>query len=89
MIPAPLFAAHGAHIPALGFGTSPMTGGLSPDTVVAALHAMRILQLRLAERRHRHGQRNNSGPNRHTDRNQHARPRILQYTSRNGNFRER
>jgi 2,5-diketo-D-gluconate reductase B len=31
--------AHGAHIPALGFGTSPMTGGFSPDTVVAALEA--------------------------------------------------
>ena len=26
-------------IPALGFGTSPMTGGLAPDTVVAALKA--------------------------------------------------
>jgi diketogulonate reductase-like aldo/keto reductase len=33
----PTFSAHGAAIPALGFGTSPMTGGLSPDTVVAAL----------------------------------------------------
>jgi 2,5-diketo-D-gluconate reductase B len=32
-------SAHGAQIPALGFGTSPMTGGLSPDTVAAALHA--------------------------------------------------
>jgi 2,5-diketo-D-gluconate reductase B len=39
MTAAPLLSAHGAHIPALGFGTSPMTGGLSPDTVVAALHA--------------------------------------------------
>jgi 2,5-diketo-D-gluconate reductase B len=41
MLPAssPSYAAHGAQIPALGFGTSPMTGGLSPDTVVAALHA--------------------------------------------------
>src|SRR5690242_14554432 len=39
MTPAPHFAAHGAQIPALGFGTSPMTGGLAPDTVVAALHA--------------------------------------------------
>jgi 2,5-diketo-D-gluconate reductase B len=37
--PSPSYAAHGAQIPALGFGTSPMTGGLSPDTVVAALHA--------------------------------------------------
>ena len=37
--PSPLLAAHGAQIPALGFGTSPMTGGLAPDTVVAALHA--------------------------------------------------
>src|SRR5947199_188083 len=39
MTPAPLLSSHGAQIPALGFGTSPMTGGLSPDTVVAALHA--------------------------------------------------
>ena len=37
--PTPALASHGAQIPALGFGTSPMTGGLSPDTVVAALHA--------------------------------------------------
>ena len=36
---SPTLSAHGAAIPALGFGTSPMTGGLSPDTVVAALHA--------------------------------------------------
>jgi 2,5-diketo-D-gluconate reductase B len=36
---SPTFSAHGAQIPALGFGTSPMTGGLSPDTVVAALKA--------------------------------------------------
>jgi diketogulonate reductase-like aldo/keto reductase len=35
----PTYFAHGAAIPALGFGTSPMTGGLSPDTVVAALKA--------------------------------------------------
>src|SRR4029078_9692343 len=35
----PTLSAHGATIPALGFGTSPMTGGLSPDTVVAALHS--------------------------------------------------
>ena len=33
------FSAHGAAIPALGFGTSPMTGGLAPETVVAALKA--------------------------------------------------
>jgi diketogulonate reductase-like aldo/keto reductase len=39
VLPSPLLSAHGAQIPALGFGTSPMTGGLSPDTVVAALHA--------------------------------------------------
>jgi 2,5-diketo-D-gluconate reductase B len=37
--PSPTFAAHGAQIPALGFGTSPMTGSLSPDTVTAALKA--------------------------------------------------
>ncbi len=36
---SPTLAAHGAQIPALGFGTSPMTGGLSPDTVVAALQS--------------------------------------------------
>ena len=35
----PTLSADGAQIPALGFGTSPMTGGLSPDTVVAALRA--------------------------------------------------
>ena len=34
-----MLTAHGAQIPALGFGTSPMTGGLAPDTVVAALKA--------------------------------------------------
>jgi 2,5-diketo-D-gluconate reductase B len=33
------YTAHGATIPALGFGTSPMTGSLSPDEVVAALKA--------------------------------------------------
>ena len=33
------FAQHGDAIPVLGFGTSPMTGGLSADTVVAALKA--------------------------------------------------
>ena len=37
--PTPALASHGAQIPALGFGTSPMTGGLSPDIVVAALQA--------------------------------------------------
>ncbi len=37
--PVPTLSAHGAKIPALGFGTSPMTGTLSPDTVVAALKA--------------------------------------------------
>src|SRR3954465_15844287 len=36
---SPTYTAHGAQIPALGFGTSPMTGRLSPDTVVAALQA--------------------------------------------------
>src|SRR6476646_7787071 len=35
----PTFSAHGAAIPALGFGTSPMTGSLAPETVVAALKA--------------------------------------------------
>jgi diketogulonate reductase-like aldo/keto reductase len=33
------FSANGASIPALGFGTSPLTGGLSPDSVLAALNA--------------------------------------------------
>jgi diketogulonate reductase-like aldo/keto reductase len=33
------FSAHGATVPALGFGTSPLTGGLDPDEVVAALRA--------------------------------------------------
>lgn len=36
---APVFTAHGASIPAVGFGTSPMTGGMSPETVLAALAA--------------------------------------------------
>ena len=36
---APAFSAHGAAVPAVGFGTSPMTGGMSPETVVAALAA--------------------------------------------------
>ena len=31
--PSPILSAHGAAIPALGFGTSPMTGGLTPDTL--------------------------------------------------------
>lgn len=39
MSSSPSFSAHGASIPAVGFGTSPMTGGLSADTVVAALKA--------------------------------------------------
>jgi 2,5-diketo-D-gluconate reductase B len=39
MTASPVFSAHGAAIPALGFGTSPMTGGLDPATVVAALKA--------------------------------------------------
>jgi diketogulonate reductase-like aldo/keto reductase len=33
------FSANGASIPALGFGTSPLTGGLTAETVVAALNA--------------------------------------------------
>jgi 2,5-diketo-D-gluconate reductase B len=33
------FSAHGATIPALGFGTSPLTGGLNPNEVLAALQA--------------------------------------------------
>lgn len=33
------FSAHGATIPALGFGTSPLTGGLPADIVAAALKA--------------------------------------------------
>jgi diketogulonate reductase-like aldo/keto reductase len=33
------FSANGAQIPALGFGTSPLTGGLSADAVMAALRA--------------------------------------------------
>jgi len=36
---SPVFSAHDASIPAIGFGTSPMTGGLDPSTVVAALKA--------------------------------------------------
>jgi len=33
------FSARGATVPAVGFGTSPMTGGMSPATVAAALAA--------------------------------------------------
>jgi len=39
MTAQPVFTAHGASIPAVGFGTSPMTGGMSPETVLAALAA--------------------------------------------------
>jgi len=39
MLAAPAFSAHGATVPAVGFGTSPMTGGMSPQTVAAALTA--------------------------------------------------
>ena len=35
----PKLRAHGAEIPALGFGTSPMTGSFSADEVVTALKA--------------------------------------------------
>jgi diketogulonate reductase-like aldo/keto reductase len=35
----PTFSSNGAAIPAIGFGTSPMTGALSSDTVLAALNA--------------------------------------------------
>jgi diketogulonate reductase-like aldo/keto reductase len=35
----PKLSAHGAEIPALGFGTSPMTGSFSADEVVTALKA--------------------------------------------------
>lgn len=35
----PKLSAHGAEIPALGFGTSPQTGGLSAEEVVTALKA--------------------------------------------------
>ena len=34
-----ILTAHGARIPALGFGTSPMTGRMAPDEIVAALRA--------------------------------------------------
>jgi len=39
MASQPTFASNGAAIPAIGFGTSPMTGALSSDTVLAALNA--------------------------------------------------
>jgi diketogulonate reductase-like aldo/keto reductase len=35
----PAFSSHGAVIPAIGFGTSPMTGTLQADTVTAALRS--------------------------------------------------
>lgn len=35
----PTYSSHGAAIPALGFGTSPMTGSLDPAEIVAALKA--------------------------------------------------
>ena len=35
----PTLSAHGAQIPALGFGTSPMTGAVAAEEVVAALKA--------------------------------------------------
>jgi diketogulonate reductase-like aldo/keto reductase len=38
-LPLPTYIAHGAAIPALGFGTSPMTGALAPEEVAAALRA--------------------------------------------------
>lgn len=37
--PHPGFSAHGAVIPAVGYGTSPLTGGVSTDAVLAALRA--------------------------------------------------
>jgi len=39
VIAAPMLRSHGAEIPALGFGTSPMTGHFSADEIVAALRA--------------------------------------------------
>jgi diketogulonate reductase-like aldo/keto reductase len=39
MTDIPTVSAHGAQIPALGFGTSPMTGAVAADEVVAALKA--------------------------------------------------
>lgn len=37
--PHPGFSADGAAVPAVGFGTSPLTGGVSTEAVLAALHA--------------------------------------------------
>jgi 2,5-diketo-D-gluconate reductase B len=34
----PTISAHGAQVPALGFGTSPMTGAVAAEEVVTALH---------------------------------------------------
>lgn len=39
MCPSLPFSRESGAIPALGFGTSPMTGGLSAETALAALHA--------------------------------------------------
>lgn len=39
MSAAPTITAHGVQIPALGFGTSPMTGAVAADEVIAALSA--------------------------------------------------
>jgi 2,5-diketo-D-gluconate reductase B len=39
MTAIPTITAHGARIPALGFGTSPMTGAVAADEVMAALKA--------------------------------------------------
>ena len=39
MTTMPVFTTHGATIPAVGFGTSPMMGGMSAKTVSAALDA--------------------------------------------------
>ncbi len=39
MTTIPTISVHGAQIPALGFGTSPMTGAVAVDEVVAALKA--------------------------------------------------
>jgi diketogulonate reductase-like aldo/keto reductase len=35
----PTLSSHGAEIPLAGFGTSPLTGDVTPDNIVAALHA--------------------------------------------------
>jgi len=39
VLPHSGFSVNGATVPAIGFGTSPMTGGLSSDVVLAALKA--------------------------------------------------